>query len=54
MPTIFRDMLNILKAPIVGELDTIHLFILIGLVLILIIAWLHILGYIELGLKEVV
>ena len=42
---LWTDLLNLLKAPVVGKLDTVHLFILIGLVLFLILVWLMILKH---------
>jgi hypothetical protein len=43
MMQIWQDALNLLKAPIVGELDAKHLFLLIGLVLVFVAAWIMIL-----------
>ncbi len=42
MSKLWQDMMNILKAPLVGKLDTVHLFWLIGLVLVLVAAWIMI------------
>lgn len=45
MRQIFDDMLNTLKTPFVGELDLMHLFLLVGAVLVFAAAWAMILSY---------
>lgn len=52
MNNIVKEMTDILKAPFVGELDTIHLFLLVGLVLIFAAAWAFILGHIRMAAAE--
>ena len=54
MKQLWQDMMNILKAPLVGQLDTVHLFWLVGLVLVLIAAWLMIYKDLLSGAKEIV
>ena len=44
-----NDILDILKAPFVGELDLIHLFLLVGIILIFIGIWALILNHIHIA-----
>lgn len=44
---LFDDMSDLLQAPFVGELDLVHLFLLVGVVLISIIVWGIILHYMK-------
>lgn len=53
MQTLIDDVVNILKAPFVGQLDLLHLFLIVGLVLIFAIAWVFILRHIKLAATEV-
>lgn len=39
MLTVWDDIVNMLKTPFVGELDLLHLFLLVGVVLIFMAAW---------------
>jgi hypothetical protein len=54
MANLWTDILNLLKAPVAGGLDTMHLFLLVGIVLVAIVAWLMILRYLESVEAEVV
>jgi len=54
MKKLFDDIVAILKAPFVGELDAIHLFLLVGIVLIFSAAWVFILTHIRLAAAEAV
>jgi hypothetical protein len=45
MLQLWTDILDILKAPFVGDLDLIHLFLLIGVVLIFAAAWFMIMDH---------
>ncbi len=45
MSQLWSDIVAILKAPFVGDLDLIHLFLLIGIVLIFVAAWAMVLSY---------
>lgn len=54
MNKVVSDVTDILKAPFVGELDTLHLFLLVGLVLIFAAAWAFILHHIRLAATEIV
>jgi len=53
MRQLWDDIVKILKAPFVGQLDLIHLFLLVGLVLIFATAWVFILRHIKLAATEV-
>lgn len=53
MKKLFDDVLAILKAPFVGQLDALHLFLVVGVVLIFAAAWFFILGHIKLAASEV-
>lgn len=48
------DMSDIAKAPFVGDLDLVHLFLLVGVVIVAIIAWGFILNHIKLAAQELV
>jgi len=39
MLQLWNDLGSILKAPFVGNLDLVHLFLLVGLVLLFAVAW---------------
>jgi hypothetical protein len=54
MQDLWSKMLAILKAPLVGELDTTHLFLLTGLILVFIAAWIMILGHIRAAASEAI
>ncbi len=54
MSNIWQKMVDILKAPLTNELDTIHLFLLTGLVLVMIAAWLMIMHAVRETALEVV
>jgi hypothetical protein len=49
---LWSDVLAILKAPFVGDLDLLHLFALVGVILIFITAWVLILNYVRLAALE--
>lgn len=53
MSQIWADILNLLKAPIAGNLDTRHLFLLVGLVLVMAFAWVMILSHIRAATEEI-
>jgi len=53
MTNLWQDMLNILKAPVAGSLDVKHLFLLIGIVLVMIAAWLMILQHVRSAAEEI-
>lgn len=53
MKKIWDNITDILKAPFVGELDLVHLFLLIGVVLVFVAAWVFILRHIRLAASEV-
>lgn len=50
---LFSDISDMLKAPFVGNLDLRHLFLLIGVVLLMIAAWALILNHVRLAAAEV-
>lgn len=52
MGKLISDVFAILKAPFVGELDLLHLFLIVGVVLIFAIAWVFILGHIRMAAAE--
>lgn len=51
---LWQDVMNILKEPFAGDLDIIHLFLLIGLVLVFIAVWVIILHHIRTAGLEIV
>jgi hypothetical protein len=53
MRKLWDDILAILRAPFVGELDSLHLFLIVGLVLIFAAAWVFILRHVRLAATEV-
>lgn len=53
MKKLWDDIVAILKAPFVGQLDLTHLFLLVGVVLIFAAAWVFILNHIRLAASEV-
>lgn len=54
MGNLLSDIQAILTAPLTENLDMVHLFLLVGLVLVCIAAWIIILGYIRAATIEVV
>ncbi len=54
MQKLWSEIQSILKAPITSSLDTTHLFLLTGLILVFIAAWLMILGHIRAAAMEVI
>lgn len=54
MKKLFDDVTAILKAPFVGKLDLLHLFLIVGLVMIFAAAWGFILGHIKMAAAEAV
>lgn len=53
MRQIWQNVKDLLTAPVVGEVDTIHLWALIGLVLIGLVIWGFILRHIRLAASEI-
>jgi hypothetical protein len=54
MQKLWQDIKDILTAPFVGSLDIVHLFLLIGLILVFLSAWAMILRHVALAAQEVV
>ena len=54
MQAMWNNVLAILKAPLTNDLDTTHLFLLTGLILVFIAAWIMILSHIRAAAMEVV
>jgi hypothetical protein len=54
MGNIWSEVVSILKAPLVSTLDTKTLFLLVGLVLVMIAAWVMILGHIRVAAQEII
>jgi hypothetical protein len=54
MKNLLANITAILKAPLTGELDTVHLFLLTGLILVFIAAWIMILNHIRAAATEIV
>lgn len=48
------NFVDMLKTPFIGELDFVHLFLLVGLVILCIIAWGFILRHIQMAASELV
>jgi len=53
MSKLWNDIKNILSAPLTNELDITHVFLLTGLILVFIAAWIMILGHIRAAAMEV-
>ncbi len=53
MSDIWNSIVNILKAPFVGNLDLVHLFVLVGIVLIFIAVWMLVLNHVRIAAAEV-
>lgn len=53
MQNLINDVMAILKAPFTGKLDMLHLFLIVGLVLIFAAAWAFILNHIRMAATEV-
>ena len=51
---LWQDIVDLLKQPFVGQLDIEHLFLLVGLVLVFIAAWIIILQHIRVAGLELV
>jgi hypothetical protein len=51
---LWDDITAILTAPFVGQVDLVHLFLIVGLVLLFAAAWVFILNHIRLAAAEVV
>lgn len=47
MSALWSDLVAIIKAPFVGDLDLVHLFLLVGLVIVFVVAWFLILEHIR-------
>lgn len=54
MKQLWTDITAILKAPFVGDLDIIHLCLLVGLVLVFIAGWIMVLNHVRAAATEVV
>ena len=54
MSKLWDDIANVLKAPFVGDLDLMQLFLLVGVVLLFATAWAFILYHLRLAAAEVV
>lgn len=48
-----QDIKNLLTAPIVGEIDTVHLWMLVGVVLLSLVVWGFILRHVRLAAQEI-
>ena len=53
MSQLWSDILDILKAPVAGNLDVKHLFLLVGLVVVMIAAWVMILRHFDSAVEEI-
>lgn len=53
MQKLWQDIKNLLTAPIVGQVDTVQLWTLIGVVLLLLVVWGFILRHIKLAATEI-
>ena len=53
MAQLWNDILATLKAPFVGDLDLLHLFLLVGLVLIFAAAWALVLNHVRYAASEI-
>jgi len=51
---LWNDILSMLQAPFVGDLDIIHLFLLIGFVLLAIAAWILIINSVQATARELI
>ena len=52
MSDVWNRVMGMLKAPFVGDLDILHLFLLVGIVLIFAALWAVILHYVRLTAME--
>lgn len=50
--SVWQNVINLIEAPFVGELDLVHLFLLVGIVLIFVAVWAVILHYVRLTAME--
>ena len=53
MQQLWDDISGILTAPFAGSLDLVHLFLLVGVVLLFIAAWVLILNHIRIAATEI-
>lgn len=53
MKKLWQDMIDLLKAPLSGELDTIHIFLITGVVILAAVIWFIILDHIRKAASEV-
>ena len=53
MSNLLNDVLDLLKVPVAGNLDVKHLFLLIGLILVMVAAWIMILHHIRSAAEEI-
>jgi hypothetical protein len=53
MQNLINDILALLKVPVAGNVDVKHLFLLIGLVLVMVTAWIMILSHIRATVEEI-
>ena len=54
MKSIWNNIVAILKAPLTNDLDTTHVFLLTGLILVFIAAWIMILQHIREAAMEAI
>jgi hypothetical protein len=54
MRQLWDDIVEILTTPFVGEVDTLQLFLLVGLVIVFIFCWAMVLRYIQLAGQTIV
>jgi hypothetical protein len=54
MQSLIYDVQAILKAPFSGKLDMLHLFLIVGLVIIFAAAWVFILNHVKMAAAEVI
>lgn len=50
--SVWSNIVGMLEAPFVGEMDLVHLFLLVGVVLIFIAVWAVVLHYVRLSAME--
>lgn len=53
MLQLWNDIVAILKAPFVGNLDLIQLFLVVGAILIIAAAWVFILNHVRMAAEEI-
>ncbi len=53
MRKVWEDIKTLLTAPIVGEVDAVHLWLLVGVVLVALLIWGFILRHVKLAAQEI-